>query len=291
MERYFLEKSITDFFNGRNSTNKLELIYAIINEVEIFNTINPFDMEIDLLEIETEVLDILSSDVTTDEIEYLIMSKYKESIIYKFKEYGLVISDESYLYEIKSVLEVFNTIFSMDKQLLDSILYELESDLSDIDILLRIVSDISTENLYSILVDVQSSFLMNIKNYILNLPDEEDIDPSVYTSVEALINKNIEFAKSHILLLYFKGQLVSQDIDTLLPYFYQYSDYHGKDLTGIARELYIIYYLANPKIENIKEDYVERIDFSLIKSIGESQKLEDEFKMIFENIVSETERK
>lgn len=291
MERYFLEKSITDFFNGRNSTNKLELIYSIINEVEIFNTINPFDMEIDLLEIETEVLDILSSDVTTDEIEYLIMSKYKESIIYKFKEYGLVISDESYLYEIKSVLEVFNTIFSMDKQLLDSILYELESDLSDIDILLRIVSDISTENLYSILVDVQSSFLMNIKNYILNLPDEEDIDPSVYTSVEALINKNIEFAKSHILLLYFKGQLVSQDIDTLLPYFYQYSDYHGKDLTGIARELYIIYYLANPKIENIKEDYVERIDFSLIKSIGESQKLEDEFKMIFENIVSETERK
>ena len=80
MERYFLEKSITDFFNGRNSTNKLELIYSIINEVEIFNTINPFDMEIDLLEIETEVLDILSSDVTTDEIEYLIMSKYKESI-------------------------------------------------------------------------------------------------------------------------------------------------------------------------------------------------------------------
>lgn len=291
MERYFLEKSITDFFNGRNSTNKLELIYSIINEVEIFNSINPFDMEIDLLEIETEVLDILSSDVTTDEIEYLIMSKYKESIIYKFKEYGLVISDEAYLYEIKSVLEVFNTLFSMDKQLLDSILYELESDLSDIDILLRIVSDISTENLYSIIVDVQSSFLLNIKNYILNLPDEEDIDPSVYTNVETLINKNIEFAKSHILLLYFKGQLVSQDIDTLLPYFYQYSDYHGKDLTGIARELYIIYYLANPKIENIKEDYVERIDFSLIKSIGESQKLEDEFKLIFENIVSETERK
>lgn len=291
MERYFLEKSITDFFNGRNSTNKLELIYSIINEVEIFNNINPFDMVIDLLEIETEVLDILSSDVTTDEIEYLIMSKYKESIIYKFKEYGLVISDEAYLYEIKSVLEVFNTLFSMDKQLLDSILYELESDLSDIDILLRIVSDISTENLYSIIVDVQSSFLLNIKNYILNLPDEEDIDPSVYTTVETLINKNIEFAKSHILLLYFKGQLVSQDIDTLLPYFYQYSDYHGKDLTGIARELYIIYYLANPKIENIKEDYVERIDFSLIKSIGESQKLEDEFKMIFENIVNETERK
>ena len=74
MERYFLEKSITDFFNGRNSTNKLELIYSIINEVEIFNSINPFDMEIDLLEIETEVLDILSSDVTTAEIEYLIMS-------------------------------------------------------------------------------------------------------------------------------------------------------------------------------------------------------------------------
>lgn len=291
MERYFLEKSITDFFNGRNSTNKLKLIYSIINEVEIFNNINPFDMVIDLLEIETEVLDILSSDVTTDEIEYLIMSKYKESIIYKFKEYGLVISDEAYLYEIKAVLEVFNTLFSMDKQLLDSILYELESDLSDIDILLRIVSDISTENLYSIIVDVQSSFLLNIKNYILNLPDEEDIDPSVYTTVETLINKNIEFAKSHILLLYFKGQLVSQDIDTLLPYFYQYSDYHGKDLTGIARELYIIYYLANPKIENIKEDYIERIDFSLIKSIGESQKLEDEFKMIFENIVSETERK
>ena len=291
MERYFLEKSITDFFNGRNSTNKLELIYSVINEVEIFNSINPFDMEIDLLEIETEVLDILSSDVTTDEIEYLIMSRYKESIIYKFKEYGLVISDEAYLYEIKSVLEVFNTLFSMDKKLLDSILYELESDLSDIDILLRIVSDISTENLYSIIVDVQSSFLMNIKSYILNLPDEEDIDPSVYSSIEALINKNIEFAKSHILLLYFKGQLVSQDIDTLLPYFYQYSDYHGKDLTGIARELYIIYYLANPKIENIKEDYVERIDFSLIKSIGESQKLEDEFKLIFENIVSETERK
>ena len=59
MERYFLEKSITDFFNGRNSTNKLELIYSIINEVEIFNSINPFDMEIDLLEIETEVLDII----------------------------------------------------------------------------------------------------------------------------------------------------------------------------------------------------------------------------------------
>ena len=291
MERYFLEKSITDFFNGRNSTNKLELIYSIINEVEIFNSINPFDMVIDLLEIETEVLDMLSLDVTTDEIEYLIMSKYKESIIYKFKEYGLVISDEAYLYEIKAVLEVFNTLFSMDKQLLDSILYELESDLSDIDILLRIVSDISTENLYSIIVDVQSSFLLNIKNYILNLPDEEDIDPSVYSTVETLINKNIEFAKSHILLSYFKGQLVSQDIDTLLPYFYQYSDYHGKDLTGIARELYIIYYLANPKIENIKEDYVERIDFSLIKSIGESQKLEDEFKLIFENIVSETERK
>ena len=291
MERYFLEKSITDFFNGRNSTNKLELIYSIINEVEIFNSINPFDMEIDLLEIETEVLDILSSDVTTDEIEYLIMSKYKESIIYKFKEYGLVISDEAYLYEIKSVLEVFNTLFAMDKQLLDSILYELESDLSDIDILLRIVSDISTDNLYSIIVDVQSSFLLNIKNYILNLPDEEDIDPSVYTNVETLINKNIEFSRSHILLLYFKGQLVSQDIDTLLPYFYQYSDYHGRDLTGIARELYIIYYLSNPKIENIKEDYVERIDFSLIKSIGESQKLEDEFRMIFENIVNDTERK
>lgn len=291
MERYFLEKSITDFFNGRNSTNKLELIYSIINEVEIFNTINPFDMEIDLLEIETEVLDILSSDVTTDEIEYLIMSKYKESIIYKFKEYGLVISDEAYLYEIKSVLEVFNTLFSMDKQLLDSILYELESDLSDIDILLRIVSDISTENLYSIIVDVQSSFLLNIKNYILNLPDDEDIDPSVYSTIETLLNKNIEFSKSHILLLYYKGKLVSQDIDTLLPYFYQYSDYHGKDLTGIARELYIIYYLANPKIENIKEDYVERIDFSLIKSIGESQKLEDEFRMIFENIVNDTERK
>lgn len=291
MERYFLEKSITDFFNGRNSTNKLELIYSIINEVEIFNTINPLDIEINLLEIETEVLDILSSDITSDEIEYLIMDKYKESIIHKFKENGLVISNEAYLFELKSLLEVFNTLFSMDKEILDSILYELESDLSDIDILLRIVSELSAENLYNIIIDVQSSFLLYIKNYILNLSDDEDIDLFVYENIQTLLSKNIEFSRSHILLLYFKGKIVGQDIDTLLPYFYQFADYHGKDLIGIAMELYVIYYLAIPKIENIKDDYRERIDFSLIRSIGESQKLEDEFKTIFENVVRDTERK
>lgn len=292
-EQYKLDSIIEDFFIEHSEQDKYQKLISLLTTIEDFLDYQffiPQDRCIDLLDIESEAIDITNEELEPYTTITRIMELYRDRVIEFLKCIGITVAEDIYFYQLQELIETLTLIINIEEDQADAILAELETDEDDTSILVNLINNYTEESYFTLVYRVQEDIIDKLIRYFKTKARfvSVDIDSTLITNLAVLLSKDELFGSSMLYNNTLQGTVRSASFTTLLPTLYAIMEKQKEKQYLIPYEIYITCLLAKIPKDKYIEEVIENIDLDLVSYLQDQDVQQNSIIESFKTLVSNT---
>lgn len=283
MEKYEIDKSISMYMLQYMNQEVYKNIVKLFNIINDINNIPDLDVTIDLSELESSIVSIIT---TEDELSSNMNLNIKNIIIEYvstcLQNLGITIIKDDVTYtSLLDILEGIYTLYTLDNDNMQYIvtMYDVSEDVLEQDTillfsnLLSSYTTMSTLSIYELIDNVSTDIISNLVNYcILKIEENtkelnKEIDIKVNKLIKAEPYVTETFYYKNMMANGYTEQTLQESLDTL----FNSINKHGDNVAGIIPEILITIYMSTDNSGDIMLEFNNKIDLTLADNLDTSR--------------------
>lgn len=283
MEKYEIDKSISMYMLQYMNQEVYKNIVKLFNIINDINNIPDLDVTIDLSELESSIVSIIT---TEDELSSNMNLNIKNIIIEYvstcLQDLGITIIKDDVTYTtLLDILEGIYTLYTLDNDNMRYIvtMYDVSEDVLEQDTILlfsNLLSNyttMSTLSIYELIDNVSTDIISNLVNYCI-LKIEENTK-ELNKNIDVKVNKLIKVEPYVTETFYYKDMMANgyteQTLQESLDTLFNSINKHGDNVAGIIPEILITIYMSTDNSGDIMLEFNNKIDLTLADNLDTSR--------------------
>lgn len=284
-EVYQLDDIVFDFLNNVASKDKFKALRNIINNINLLNSLPDFDIEYDLNELESKIIDIIQQTGDNTDKVTLITETIKSEAISYIENIGIILiedRDEIYLYHISNILFGLYNMFNANVTGAEFIIESLRDENNDMEVniaeLLEEYTSIRFTEYVDIVEDVKDTLVTYMLSYFSNVLKNYDpkLDDETNNGIKKLLKVDLNFNKTDVvkdmLRLGLKPNLFANNLNNLYFNLNKYAD----DIDMVPYEIAATLFLCDDSENHMLVYLEEEVQFELIDFVSDNENLKND---------------
>lgn len=284
-EVYQLDDIVFDFLNNVASKDKFKALRNIINNINLLNSLPDFDIEYDLNELESKIIDIIQQTGDNTDKVTLITETIKSEAISYIENIGIILiedRDEIYLYHISNILFGLYNMFNANVTGAEFIIESLRDENNDMEVniaeLLEEYTSIRFTEYVDIVEDVKDTLVTYMLSYFSNVLKNYDpkLDEETNNGIKKLLKVDLNFNKTDVvkdmLRLGLKPNLFANNLNNLYFNLNKYAD----DIDMVPYEIAATLFLCDDSENHMLVYLEEEVQFELIDFVSDNENLKND---------------
>lgn len=283
MEKYEIDKSISVYMLQYMNHDVYKNIVKLFNIINDINNIPDLDVTIDLSELESSIVSIITTeDELSSNMNLNIKNIIVEYISTLLQGLGItIIKDDVNFTSLVDILEGIYTLYTLDNDNMEYMvsMYDVSEDVLEQDTILlfsNLLSNyttMSTLSVYELIENVSTDIISNLVNYyILKI---EEHTKELNKEIDTKVNKLIKIVPDVTETFYYKDMMANgyteQTLQDSLDVLFNSINNHGDNVAAIIPEILITIYMSTDNSGDIILEFNNKIDLTLADNLDDSR--------------------
>lgn len=273
----FILRYLSQVFTEAKYTTCVELF----NTIYQLNTTYKNDVNLDLTSVESDIMSIINDEDEENDAKATRIDIYLTSMAKSYiSRYGIYLNDQAYLFHIVLLLEAIYVVYTIDPNLSEVIIDELDIINDDTEQMrfARVFDQYCRLGLIDINIiveDIHDDYFSTLKQYLIDTKSDEAIQAASKASeiVNTLTKIDQNFANTYIVKDMVANGYFDKPLQFYITEMYTNIERYQDNFIPIPLEVVATYYIATDTRDKLEESITQTLNLSAVSFLHDNENI------------------